>query len=86
MRRHEQPLIEPPGRSEHRPYFAADSRRGQPVGCQFYEVAASADITAGLGNPAPRVLDQRAGYQICTDLRRLKRFGKFAVAVIHEHD
>ncbi|MNW61005.1 hypothetical protein D3C74_390330 [compost metagenome] len=84
MRRHEQPLVETAGRPEHRANFAAYARGGQPVRCQFNKVTASANISAGLCNPAAGVFNQRAGNKIRSDLRRLQHFGKLSIAIVHK--
>src|SRR4029453_8042426 len=63
----------------------AYSRRGQPVERCLHKAFFAGYITAGQGQSAAGVLDQRTGYQVDTEGSRFVALDKFAVAVVDEH-
>ncbi len=64
MRSEEQPLVDRSCRSQHRAYFPADARRGQPVRRQLHSISLAGDITSRGCQASARIFNQRSGDEI----------------------
>ena len=65
--------------------LTADARCRKPAAGLLHQLSTASHITAGGGDRAAQVLDQRAGHQIHPQGGGLLQLHQFAVAVIHEH-
>ena len=86
MGSHEKPLVQQAVLPHCAAALAADAGRSQFVGRVFHQIRTPRNIAARRRQAAARILDQRTGHKIRSDLCRLDLLDKLAIAVVHHDD